>query len=215
MLEIGCGTGKATVLFAARGLSIDCVDPGEALLSVARAACRDWPRVRFAPGRFEALDLPEGHYNLIYAAQAFHWVDPNVRWLKCHGRLRAHGSIALLYNFSPLPEGPVETELSEMVHRESGGATEAWDHEESIRKWGQEIESTNLFDGLTVRRHTWVRRCSAEQYSGLFRTYSDFMSMPPEVQGRIADGIGRILGSSGGFIDHRYETVLFHARKAQ
>lgn len=36
ILEIGSGTGKATALFAQRGYSILCIEPGENLVSVAK-----------------------------------------------------------------------------------------------------------------------------------------------------------------------------------
>jgi SAM-dependent methyltransferase len=40
LLEVGCGTGKATVRLAARGYLIDCVDPGKSLIAFAKRNCR-------------------------------------------------------------------------------------------------------------------------------------------------------------------------------
>ena len=36
VLEVGCGTGQATAGFAARGLDVVAIDPGAALVDVAR-----------------------------------------------------------------------------------------------------------------------------------------------------------------------------------
>jgi ubiquinone/menaquinone biosynthesis C-methylase UbiE len=46
VLEVGCGTGLATAGFAARGLHVVAIDPGAALLDVARPKLNKFPNVR-------------------------------------------------------------------------------------------------------------------------------------------------------------------------
>jgi tRNA1(Val) A37 N6-methylase TrmN6 len=53
ILEIGCGTGKATCLFASRGYAIHCIEPGGHLAAVAARNVQDYPRVSFEITRFE------------------------------------------------------------------------------------------------------------------------------------------------------------------
>ncbi len=52
-LEVGCGTGQATLPFARRGLSILCLDIGLDLLRRAQANLSAYPSVRFQNIAFE------------------------------------------------------------------------------------------------------------------------------------------------------------------
>ena len=59
VLEVGCGTGQATVGFAARGLRVVAIDPGDRLLDVARPKFVEFPNVQFEIGSFEDWPLGE------------------------------------------------------------------------------------------------------------------------------------------------------------
>ena len=60
VLEIGCGTGKATLGLARRGLNILALDPGEALIAVARRRLAGFETVEFARATFEAWPATPG-----------------------------------------------------------------------------------------------------------------------------------------------------------
>lgn len=47
ILEIGCGTGQATILFARKGYEMLCLDIGENLIALAKERCKDYARVKF------------------------------------------------------------------------------------------------------------------------------------------------------------------------
>ncbi len=212
VLEVGCGTGKATVAVATAGCVIHCVDPGENLVSIARQSCGQWPGVRFIVGRFEEVALESHSYDLVYSAQAFHWTDPATRWTRCTECLGRGGSVALLNNYSVAPTAGPGKEVSAMIERETAGAMTPWSHVAAIEEWKEEMTATGLFGPVQVRRHRWTRRCSAEQYVGLFGTYSDFLSLPSPIQDRVSRGIREVLARHGGCIDHSYETILLHAK---
>ncbi|MBI4345897.1 MAG: class I SAM-dependent methyltransferase [Elusimicrobia bacterium] len=68
--DIGCGTGISTRLFAARGWTTVGVDPNEAMLARARAHAGG---AEYRRGEAAATGLPDGAFDLVAAAQAFHW----------------------------------------------------------------------------------------------------------------------------------------------
>ena len=47
VLEVGCGTGKATRSFAERGYELVCLDIGADLITVAKEKLREFPNVSF------------------------------------------------------------------------------------------------------------------------------------------------------------------------
>src|SRR5207244_6453723 len=75
ILEIGAGTGKATVPFARRGYAILALEPGANLAAVLRRNAAAFPAVRIEATIFEAWRVEDRSFDLVISAQAFHWVD--------------------------------------------------------------------------------------------------------------------------------------------
>src|ERR671910_1832171 len=80
VLEVGCGTGQATVPLARRGYRILSVELGENLAAVARRNLADYPLVEVRTGDFEHYALQEGAFDLAVSATAY----PKERW-PCSG----------------------------------------------------------------------------------------------------------------------------------
>src|SRR5215207_485440 len=74
ILEIGCGTGQATVPFARRGYRILCVELGENMAAVARRNLEGYPNAEVRTEVFEEWPLQEGAFDLAISATAFHWL---------------------------------------------------------------------------------------------------------------------------------------------
>jgi SAM-dependent methyltransferase len=214
LLEVGCGTGQATLALARRGFFIDCVDPGKNMMAVARKKCAQWPRVTFLAEKFEAAPLEPRAYDLVFSAHAFHWVAPAVRLKKAARLLRGKGSLALLYNYPAPADDEVMERLSSLIQRESGGLLSAWQYSREVQSWAREISASGLFEDLSVCRHSWRQGYTADAYVGLFRTYSDFLSLPATLQERVARCIHRFITRHGGSICRPYHSLLIHARKS-
>ena len=106
ILEIGCGSGQATVPMAARGYAIDCIELGAQLAAIAREKLAQFPKARVINADFETVNLPACHYDIVFAATAFHWLDPTVRFKKAHELLKPAGTLALFWH------RPVLTDVS-------------------------------------------------------------------------------------------------------
>src|SRR5690348_7947833 len=98
VLEIGCGTGKASVALARRGCRVCCVELGANLAAIARRHLAPYPGCEVHVGAFEDWSVPPDGFDLAVAAQAFHWLDPAVALQKIAGALKPGGSIALVSN---------------------------------------------------------------------------------------------------------------------
>jgi ubiquinone/menaquinone biosynthesis C-methylase UbiE len=213
LLEIGCGTGKATELFASHGYAMDCVDPGRNMVEVAQSRCRRYPRVAFTAQRFEEALFTHRSYRLAFSAQAFHWVERSVRLPKVARLLARHGSLALLYNYPRQPTDELLRRLSRLIQRESGGLLTPWRYEDEVTGWVNEITACGLFEDIRVVRRSWQQRYTANSYAGLFRTYSDFLSLPKVLQSRVGQRIQQVIAKNGGYVCRPYDCVLIHARK--
>src|SRR5262245_34603767 len=80
VLEIGAGTGQATLPLARSGCEVLSLEPGPRLAAILRAKAAAFPGVRVVESRFEAwLENPTPH-DVVLAAQSLHWVDPALRY---------------------------------------------------------------------------------------------------------------------------------------
>jgi SAM-dependent methyltransferase len=87
LLEIGCATGKATRALMERGFSVVCVELGADLAERARRNLAGFP-VEIHVEPFEKWEGEAETFDLVYAATAWHWVDPAIRYRKAHRLLR-------------------------------------------------------------------------------------------------------------------------------
>src|SRR5262249_11527363 len=94
LLEIGCATGKATLPFALRGFRLTCVEMGGNFAAIARRTLAEFD-VEVICARFEDWVPPQGaSYALVFAATAWNWLDPAVRYQKAWHLLRSGGHLA-------------------------------------------------------------------------------------------------------------------------
>jgi len=90
-LEIGAGTGKATRVFAQRGILVTAVEPDGAMLAELRKHVP--ANVKAVQAAFEDLRSGES-YGLVYAAAALHWTNPEGRWPRMAALLEPGGVFA-------------------------------------------------------------------------------------------------------------------------
>jgi SAM-dependent methyltransferase len=96
VLEIGCGTGQATVSLARRGCSVVAVDLGTRLAEAAQRNLAPYPNARVVVDTFEDWLLPEEPFDVVVAFSSFHWVDVDVGVAKVAAALRTGGSFATI-----------------------------------------------------------------------------------------------------------------------
>lgn len=101
-LEIGCGTGLATIELVRRGLDVTAVDPDPRMLKVTRDRLANHA-VRFIKRRFEDYDEEGLSMDLIFAAGSWHWVDSEVGLPLAASLLGDEGALATCWNL-PRPE---------------------------------------------------------------------------------------------------------------
>ena len=106
LMEIGAGTGKATACFLRRGYHVDANELDPAMADILSEKCAS-KKMTLTVGPFETWAPPQSCYDLIYCAQAFHWLDPDIKFEKCRGLLSEGGHLALIwYDPQSAPDTP-------------------------------------------------------------------------------------------------------------
>ena len=218
ILEIGCGTGQATVPLVRRGYEVLCVELGENLAAVARRNLAAYPGVEVRVGAFEEYQIGDGIFDLAVSATAFHWLDPGVAYPKVARVLRPGGSVALFWNEHVRSEGDEAfLEAAQAVYARQ--APEIFDghhgdppRPEELPDRGEEIERSGLFGPVVRRSYLREKAYDARGYLRVLDTYSGHIALGEGTRARLYAGISRLIQEGyGGRIVKGYATTLYVA----
>ena len=213
ILEIGCGTGKATEMFASRGYAMVCLDIGADLAAVAVKKFRESTNIQIVVSSFEEWEPGGRLFDLVMAATSFHWVDPAMAYVKSAAVLKPNGWLAVFSNTHIRQDEGVFLRVQD-VYRASAPSI-AGTAKSGKRRTG-EPASMALFGEPIVRRYQWATEYSAKEYIDLLGTYSDHISLPVTERRDLFSGIADLIDHeySGRVLKH-YETILRLQRKRQ
>ncbi|MEX1006302.1 MAG: class I SAM-dependent methyltransferase [Acidimicrobiia bacterium] len=217
LLEVGCGTGKATVLFSARGFRVVALEPDPGMAAVARRNCVTLP-VTVETTSFESWTEPGRTFRALLAAQSWHWMRADVRLPKAHALLDPGGAIALFWNQPDWPDSPLHQAIDAVYGRVAPGFGDRTPGKSPLldaRGLGiDELASSPLFGDVTAVDRAWDAAYDARTYVELLDTQSGHRMLPTEVRARLYDGIRDTIEASGGTMTVRYVTDLYLARRA-
>ena len=211
ILEIGSGTGKATLPSARRGYSILCVEPGENLARLARDNLREWPDVRWEIAAFQDWQESPSEFELVISAQAFHWVPRPAGFFKAAKALKKAGFLAIFWNMQSANEGLVFEEIARVYRERAPELDDGKSSEEVIQEREQELRACDSFDKVEVLHFPWTRRYDTRQYLGLLNTYSDHLRMNEAQRAYLLEGIAEVVERHGGVVEKPYQAVLYLA----
>ena len=214
VLEIGAGTGKATVSFAERGYLVTALEPGASLAVVARRNLSPFPNVEVVESSFEAWPLEVSAFDLVAAATSFPWVDPAFRYTKTAQALRPGGCLAIFWHYHvAIPGEDTFFDVSQDLHNQYGYPRELVGSPPAASvvptETPQEALDSGLFEAVAVNHYPWSERITSERYIKLLRTFSGYLDLPDERREPLLAGLGALIDSNyGGAITKRYVTVL-------
>jgi SAM-dependent methyltransferase len=216
LLEIGCGTGKATRPFAERGFRILALEPGTNLADVARRGLARFPNVEIATTSFESWRLERRAFDLVFAGQSIHWVAREQRLRTCARAQRRHGTLAIFGNAPDISADPANDSVQEQYRRHApslvgrDGARQFYRSPSSPML--AELEASRDFDDVHYEHFRWQRPLTSAAYRELLATYSDHATLPAEQRSALLEGVGHAIDDHGGTITIEYHTGLFLAR---
>ncbi len=218
VLEVGVGTGKATVPLARRGFAILGIEPGNDLSNIARANLAAFPRVSIETARFEDWKNEHGAFGLALSAQAFHWLGSEVRLPRFADALRIGGTLALFGNAPSVADGALRVALDAVYERFASALGRRADahgwYASAASPAFEELRASARFVDATFAAFDWQRPLSAAAYRSLLATYSDHSTLPTTEREALLDGVSSAIHEHGGTILLDYRTGLFLARRA-
>jgi SAM-dependent methyltransferase len=180
VLEIGPGTGKATVELAQRGYDVTGIDLSPDLAEIARLKV---PQAEIEVGDFETWEPREAGFDAIVAFAAFHWIAPDLRYAKSARLLRPDGALAAVHGPHVMPEGgdPFFAEVQEdydavVPHPDNGPPPPP----EEAESWTEDFRRSGVFGRVEERSHLHPLIFTADEFVALLGTFSDNLALPAE-----------------------------------
>lgn len=216
VLEIGCGTGQATIPLVERGLGVTCVELGASLAAVARRRLAG--RAEVVNADFEHWDPDRAGFDAVVAFTAFHWIDPAVRFEKPARLLRDGGHLCVAATQHVLPPGgdafwvDVQEDYDTVVPDPSNAPPPAPDE---VADLSAEFAASGRFEDVLVRRYEWDVEYTADTYIDVLDTYSGHRSMEPAKREELYRRIRRRIESRpSGRVSKTYLALLHVARRS-
>jgi SAM-dependent methyltransferase len=212
VLEIGCGTGQATVPLAERGCRIVAVELGASLAAVARRNLRPFPEAEVVLAAFEDWPLPPEPFDAVVSATAFHWLDPRVRVAKAADALRPGGALATIATYHVAGGTMAFFEAVQTCYEQWDPTTQPGlrlPRAADIPEESAELAASGRFGPATFRRYEWEQPYSAADYLALLLTYSGHRALAPATRRNLLACIADLIDSRhAGRITKRYLTEL-------
>lgn len=222
VLEVGAGTGKATISFADRGLRILALEPSRAMARLLRAHTTGRENVVVEEAEFESW-RGERQFRLLYSAQAWHWIAPELRYLRAGEVLEPGGGLAVFWNRPRWESCPLRQELAEAYRRTAPdfgpglgpgpmhpatGVRQPW-----WADWYRELEAAPGFTEAQMGTYTWRERYATEAYLRLLQTHSDHIVLDEPIRRALLEAVATLIDDHGGVLELEYETTLAMARR--
>jgi SAM-dependent methyltransferase len=219
-LEVGAGTGKATVMFAERGVTVHALEPSPTMARIARRNCRRHPSVTFEETGFERWQPPSRRFELVFSAQAWHWVAPSVRCARAREALLDGALLAVFWSRPDWEDCDLRDRMRAAYARAGAdlGSDPGPRHPDSeigpdrYEDWDAEIASACGLADAEVRQYESSSRHTTDDYLELLRITRDHARLPDSDREALLTAVGQVIDDEGGSFAMNYVTKLYLAR---
>jgi SAM-dependent methyltransferase len=205
-VDVGCGTGKATVMLAERGVTGVGVEPDAAMAEIARRKLERFSSWRVDISDFEEWQpkLGETPFDLITVAQAWHWIDRERGTKQAERLLRSGGWLAIFGHRPNPPDTPlrrdIDTAYAKYAPKPSGRSQAPKERVALGSAFGEPIK----------REYPGWRDYTAKDWIALMKTSSDHRILPEEQRRRLFEAITAAIEKHGqGVYRHHYVAELW------
>ncbi len=204
--DIGCGTGISSLQFLENGNRVIGVEPNAAMRLAALRLNSDHALFTCVDGTSESIPLPDSSVDLVVAAQAFHWFEPEATRAEFRRILKPGGRIALIWNERQLDTTPFLVEYEQLLRRY------ATDYE-SVRHDRIDAAALTAFFGTAFYNATFpnVQVFDLEGLKGRMLSSSYMPAESSPVFAQMIDDLGSLFAkhAENGRIKVFYDTNVF------
>jgi ubiquinone/menaquinone biosynthesis C-methylase UbiE len=210
LADIGSGTGVSSRLFLENGNTVYGVEPNAAMRNAATRLLKNFPNYKPVDGTAEYTTLPDSSVNIVFAAQAFHWFEPEKTRIEFKRITREAGYIALIWNERQLDTTPFLREYEHFLLANAGDY-------EKVRHENVTAEKLEDFFQTDFKKRTFANE-QIFDFEGLRGRMLSSSYMPSESDERFADVESQLRklfekhADENGKIAILYDTNVFYTQ---
>jgi SAM-dependent methyltransferase len=218
VLEVGVGTGQATVRMVQAGWRVFGVEPGAELATIARNRLANYPESSVCTSRFEDIEVRNHFFDVVASATAWHWIDPSVGYGKAAQALKPTGIVAFWWN-AHVPDSvdprwvPIRRVYEQVAPELAVLARltpDRPDYDPST-----ELHACGHFRDIDQEVFGFEVNYTAERFLSLLDTYASHRCLDDERRHRLYDELTTVIANElNGSVTKPYESVLLLARIA-
>jgi SAM-dependent methyltransferase len=210
LVDLGCGTGISSRLFAERGIPVIGVDPNDEMRRQAESTGvpRRSPALVYRRGRAEETGLAGASADAVLAAQAFHWFEPQPTLCEFRRILKPGGWVILIWNERDETD-PCTADYGRVVR----SAPDAAAVEVPRGQAGNSLLASSLF--VDAARFPFTNEQTLDEDGLLGRAFSaSYAPREPKTAREFAAALHDVFTrwQRDGVVTLRYETSVYLAR---
>lgn len=192
VVDLGAGTGLATLAMARRGWRLTAVEPGRPMLDVLRARASDEGLVlATVQAHAEETGLDPASVDLATAAQAYHWFDTPRALAEIERIVRPGGGLAVFWNVRDAASSPLLADYNALL--ESHGIDADTRLPGKNLETARHIREAGGFEEPEFVQVAHAVETTSEAFIGLAFTKSYVRALPPDGQARLADELAALI----------------------
>lgn len=204
LLEIGAGSGIATVELAKLGCHVIAIEPGTHLAAIAREQTENFKDVEVFEGTFEDFQTAN-KFDAILAFTAFHWLNKGDKYQQVLDLLNISGSLVLVWNSFFQSDSIATTEvnrayrefLPDVYPEESIVADVNEGVLSKLNRREQEVVANPLFYPVFLRKYLTTYNYDDQTYPKLLNTFPKVVEVEEEKRLRFLGRISEIVKRHG------------------
>lgn len=222
VVDLGAGTGRASLTMAGLGWRVTAVEPGKPMLDVLRAQAANQGLVlATVQATAEATGLDPASADLATAAQSFHWFDQVAAVTEMARIVKPGGGVAVFWNVRDTQRSSFVADYHDLLQREFGEA-DTGQYLQAGRETGRErtqeaLENASGFDAPELAELQHDAQMTADDFVGMAFTASYVRALSGQDQERFRAELTALLTRHGLNTGHPftvpYRIDLWTARR--
>lgn len=198
VVDVGCGSGRATMVMARLGWRVTGVDPDEAALAVLSARARaEALEITAVTATAESTHLRSASADGVTAAHAFHWFDGPAALVEMARLTRPGGGVALFWNMRDLARSPFLVAFIELLDRYHVPKSMYLEPDRASRAAGRALRRAPGFEAPVLHELHHERAMRPEDFVGTTLRAAYARAFSPAVEARFRTELTELLGAHG------------------